>query len=83
MDPSSAREISYYKPIRAGNFYKNTYIKYKSNDDKNKTVSFKKYIDLTKLHLKDDINDFTKKSEKIKLTIAINFMPFKDNDINM
>ena len=27
----------YYKPVRVGNFYSNNYIKYKSNDDRNKT----------------------------------------------
>ena len=27
----------YYKPVRVDNFYSNNYIKYKSNDDRNKT----------------------------------------------
>ena len=27
----------YYKPVRVGNFYSSNYIKYKSNNDRNKT----------------------------------------------
>ena len=35
----------YYKPVRIGNFDRNNYIEYGSNDDKNKTISIKKYLE--------------------------------------
>ena len=39
------------------NFYKNKYIKYESNRDKNQTVSIKEYFDETDAYLRD-INNF-------------------------
>ena len=35
---------NYYKPVRVGNFWSNNYIEYKSNGDKNKTLSVKEYL---------------------------------------
>ena len=35
----SELEEDYYKPVRAINFYGNSYIEYKSNDDRNKTLT--------------------------------------------
>ena len=32
-------EKDYYKPVRVGNFWSNNYMEYKSNDDRNKTLS--------------------------------------------
>ena len=32
-------EKGYYKPVRVGNFWSNNYMEYKSNDDRNKTLS--------------------------------------------
>ena len=37
-------EKDYYKPVRVNNFLSNNYIEYKSNGDKNKTLSVKKYV---------------------------------------
>ena len=34
-------EDDYYKPIKVGNFWNNSYIEYKSNCDKNKKLSVK------------------------------------------
>ena len=37
-----------YKLISTGEFYSNNYIEYESNDDRNKTVSLKEYLDKIK-----------------------------------
>ena len=50
----------YYKPIRVGNFYNNNYIKYKSNGDRNKTLSIEEYINKMRQHLKYIINNLKK-----------------------
>ena len=31
-------EEDYYKPVRVGNFWSNSFIEYESNGDKNKTI---------------------------------------------
>ena len=46
-------EDSYYKPIKVGNFWKNYYIEYESNSDKNKSLSVKEYLIKIKLYLED------------------------------
>ena len=63
-------EEDYYKPVRVGNFWSNNYMEYKSNDDRNKTLSVEEYINKIKPYLKD-----IKKSDtwKIKIAIANNF----------
>ena len=38
------QEEDYYKPVRIGNFLSANYIEYESNDDGNKTLSIKKYL---------------------------------------
>ena len=45
-----------YKPIRIGNAFSSNYIEYKSNRDKDKTLSIKDYLDEIKPYL-SDIND--------------------------
>ena len=52
-----SKKENYYKPVCAGNFYSNNYIKYESVVDKNKTSSIKECLDEIKLCLKDIIND--------------------------
>ena len=37
----SEQEDDYYKPLRAGNFWKNNYTEYESNGDGNKNLSVK------------------------------------------
>ena len=71
----------YYKPLRAGNFWSNNYIKYKSKGNR-KTLSVKQYLNNVRPYWKDIINNL-KKSDywKIQLTITINFISSKgDND---
>ena len=68
-----------YKPVRIGDAFSGNYIEYKSNGDKDKTLSIKEYIDEIKPYLSDMLNDHKTKGEwKIHLTMAINFFSFKD-----
>ena len=75
------QEEDYYKPVRTGSFYGNNYIDYESERDINKTLLIKEYIDEIKPYLKH-IKDNLKISEtwKIQLTMATNFISFKDTD---
>ena len=41
---SENEEDKYYKPIRVGNLWSNNCIKYKSNGDRNKTLSTEEYL---------------------------------------
>ena len=57
------------------------HIEYKSNGDRNKTLSLEEYLNKIRPYLKGIINDLKKSDTwKIQLTIAINFMSSKDND---
>ena len=70
-----------YKPVRTGNAFSNNYIEYKSNGDKDKTLSIKDYLDEIKPYLSDIINDHKTQGEwKIYLTMAINFFSSKDSE---
>ena len=72
----------YYKPVRVGNFWNNNYIEYESNDDKHKALSIKDYLDKIKPHLKDTTKNLKQSDAwKIQLTIAINFISSKDNNV--
>ena len=68
-------------PVRGSNFWSNNYIQYKSNDDRNKTLTVWQYCNKTRPYLKD-IGNNPKKSDscKIQLTIANNFISSTDND---
>ena len=50
------QEDDYYKPERVSNFWNNNYIEYESNNDSNKNLSLKEYLDKTKPCLKDRIS---------------------------
>ena len=39
------------------NFWSDNYTEYKSNDDRNKTLSFEQYLHKIRLYLKDIINN--------------------------
>ena len=66
-----------YKPIRIGNAFSRNYIEYKSNGDKDNTLSIKDYLDEIMPYLGDIINDHKTQGEwKIHLTMAINFFFF-------
>ena len=70
-----------YKPIRIGNAFKSNYIEYKSNGDKDKTLSIKDYLDEIKPYMSSIINDHKPKGEwKIHLTMAVNFFSSKDSE---
>ena len=74
-------EEDYYKPIRIGNAFSSSYIEYKSNGDRDKTLSIKQYLDEIKPYLNDFIDGLKTKGEwKIKLTMAINFFSSKDSN---
>ena len=51
------KEENYYKPVRVNNFWNSNYIEYKSNWDRNKTLSVEEYFDKIRLYSKDIIND--------------------------
>ena len=71
-------EKNSFKTERVGNFGRNNYVKYKSNRDKNKTLSVEEYLNKTRPYLKDIINDLKKSDTyKIQLTIKINFLSSK------
>ena len=70
-----------YKPIRIGNAFSSNYIEYKSNGDKDKTLSIKDYLDEIKQYLSDMINNNETQGEwKIHLTMAINLFFSKDSE---
>ena len=77
------KEVNYYKPVRLNTFWssnikvKHINVEYKSNDDRNKTLSVEEYLDKIRPYLKDIINDL-KKSDTctIQLRTTINFISF-------
>ena len=74
-------EENYYKPVRAKHFWNNNYIEYKSNGDRNKTVSVEDYLNKIRPYLKDIINNLKKfDTWKIQLTIENNLISSMDND---
>ena len=69
-----------YKPERIDNACSSNYIEYKSNGNKDKTLSPKDYLDEIKPYLSNIINDHKTQGEwKIKLTMAINLFSSKDS----
>ena len=74
-------EENHYKPTRIGNAFSSNYIEYKSNRDKDKSLSSKEYLDKIRPYLSGIINDYKTQGEwKIKLTMAINFFSSKDSE---
>ena len=53
-------EENYYKPVRVSNSWKNNYIEYKSNGDRNKTLSMEGYLDKIRPNIKDITNNLKK-----------------------
>ena len=75
------KKKNYNKPVRVSNFWSNNYIEYKSNGDRNKTLSVEEYLNKIRPYFKDIINNLKKSDTwKIQLTIAINFISSIDND---
>ena len=74
-------EENYYKPVKSSNVWSNNYIEYKSNGDRNKTISVKRYLNKIRPCLKNIINNLKKSDTwKIQLRIANNFISSIDND---
>ena len=74
-------EENYYKPVRVNNFWRNNYIEYISNSDKNRMLSVEEYLDKIRPYLRGIINDLKQSDTwKIQLTITINFVSSKDDN---
>ena len=74
-------EENYCKPVKVSNFWSNNYIEYKTNGDRNKTLSVEEYLTKIRPCLKDIINNLKKSNTwKIQLTIANNFISSIQND---
>ena len=73
-DVMALEDNDYYKPIRIGNFWSNSYIEYESSGDRKKTLPVKEY-------LRDMIINLQKSDTwKIQLWNAITFISSKDAD---
>ena len=67
--------------MRIGDAFSSNYIEYKSNGDKDKTLSIKDYLDEIKPYLSDITNDHKTQGEwKIHLTMTIHFFSSKDSE---
>ena len=67
------------KTIWRKNFWNKTYIEYESNNDSNKDLTLKEYLDKLKSYLRDVIIDLQNSDTwKIHLIIASSFIPSKD-----
>ena len=67
------KQEDYYKLIRVGNFWNNSFVEYKSNGDRNKRLLPEKYK--IKPYLKDIIIHLQESdTQKTQLTIAISFI---------
>ena len=70
----------YHKPVRVGHFWSNNYIEDKSKGDR-KTLSVEEYLNKIRPYLKDVINNLkTSDTQKIQLTITINFISSKNDN---
>ena len=73
------QEEDYCKPKRVSNFWKNNYIEYESNGDKNGNLSLDEYLNKTKPYMRNIIVDFQNSDTwKIQVTIATNFIYSKE-----
>ena len=68
----------YCKPIKAYEAFDNSYVKYHSEGDKDKTLSIKEYFNMIRQYLSDIINDH-KDEWKIQLSVRINFVLSADS----
>ena len=73
------QEEDYCKPERVSNFWKNNYIEYESNGDKNGNLSLDEYLNKLKPYMRNIIVDFQNSDTwKIQVTIATNFIYSKE-----
>ena len=74
-------EENYYKPVTVNNLWRNNYMEYECNSDRNKTLSVKEYLNKIRSYSKDILNNLKKSDTwKIQLTIANKFISSIDND---
>ena len=72
------------KLVRAGNFWGNSYIKYESNADRNKTQSVEEYLNEIRPYFKDIMNNIkTSETWKNQSTIGINIFLLQINTKNV
>ena len=70
----SIRE-DYCKPIIVNDAFNNNYIQYDSKGDKDKILTIREYLNMTRPYLVDMINDHKNQIEwKTQLSVAINFI---------
>ena len=75
------KEKNYNKLVRVSNFWNNSYIDYKSNSDRSKTLSVEEYLNKIRTYLKDIMNNPKKSNSwKIQLAIEINLISSINND---
>ena len=69
----------YYKPKRVSYFWKNNYIEYEGNGDKNRNLSLDEYLKKVEPYLRNIITDLQNSdTQAIQLTITINSISAKD-----
>ena len=75
------KEENYYEPKRVNNFWDNSYIKYESNGYKYRNLSLDEYLNKIETYLRNIIINLQNSvAQKIQLTIAINFISWKDTE---
>ena len=75
------KEEDYLETKRLSNFWKNNYIRYESNSDKNRTLSLDEYLDKFNFYFRNMIIYLQSSGIwKIQLIIAINFISSKDSE---
>ena len=78
------QEDDYCKSVRVGKFWSNNYIEYESSSDKNKNLSVIQCLNKLKTYLKYIINNLQQSGTwKVQLTIAINFISSKDDEVQV
>ena len=74
-----SEDDDYHKPKRFGNFWNNNYIEHESNGERNKNLPLDEYLDKIRHCLSNIIIDLQESNTwKIQLTIAVNFISWKD-----
>ena len=61
--------------------FDNSYVEYQTEEDKDKILSSKEYLDMIRQYLSDIINE-DKDEWKIQLSMRINFVPSKDSEVS-
>ena len=75
------QEEDYYELKRVYNFWKNNYMGYESNSDKNRNLSLDEYLNKIETYPRDIIINLQNSDKwEIQLTIAINFISSKDTE---